>query len=650
MKKKIIISGPALSRSGYGDMARFAIRSLKQYENYFDIYVNITNWGATGNLAEETEDTKFIYSLLEKTQQEAQKNNNQLVMDISLQITIPNEWKKMAAYNIGYTAGIETNMVSPAWLQPSMQMDKIIVISEHAKSSFVNSVFSDNNGNNYKITTPIDVCHFPDRKLEYKIPELDLRHDFNFLLVAQWGPRKNVEQAIFEFINEFKEEEVGLVLKVNQINDSIIDRNKIHNIVNHISSKFPDKKCSIYVLHGSLNEKEMQGLYRHPKIKAILSTTHGEGFGFPLFDASLAELPVVATDWSGHLDFLSIKKEDGSEKKMFAKIDFELKPVLQEHVWPNVIEQGTSWAFPSPSSVRLKMREVYKDTSRFISWAKKLAAYNKEKFLENKVNKKFAQFVLGADIVEVDTKDLPLVSLFASVYNADEFIEQYLEDITRQTIFKEKCELILVNPNSPGNEETVIKQYMEKFPNIKYFKLDSDPGVYDTWNFALKQCSGEFVSNANLDDRKAPWSVEKHAKSLFANKDVDLVYADSFILHEANKRWEDTDLKTQKYNFEQFSLESMLRGNPPHNNPMWRKSLHEKYGWFDQKYKSAGDWDFWLKCAFEGSKFLKINEVLGVYYHNPKGVSTNPEHNSWKRQHEKEIFKKYMTIYQQRNP
>lgn len=645
MKKKIIVSGPALSRSGYGDMARFAIRALKQHEEHFDIYVNITNWGGTGNLAEETEDTKTVYQLIEKTQAEAQKNNNQLIMDISLQITIPNEWKKMAAYNIGYTAGIETNMISPAWLQPSMQMDKIIVISEHAKSSFLNSVFGDEKGNTYKVTTPIEVCHFPDRKLEFSVPDLDLKHDFNFLLVAQWGPRKNVEQAVVEFINEFKEEEVGLVLKVNQVNDSIMDKYRVHGIVESICSKFPDKKCTVTVLHGCMSEKEMQGLYRHPKIKAILSTTHGEGFGFPLFDATLAELPVVATDWSGHLDFLSALNDEGKEKKMFAKIDFELKPIAQEHVWQGVLEAGTSWAYPTASSVRSRMREVFKDRSRFVSWAKKLAAHNREKFSESKVNKKFAQFVLNEEILEVSLDQLPKISIITSVFKGDEFIRPFLEDITRQTIFKDKCELVLVNPNSPGNEEEVIKEYMEKYPNnIVYKKLDSDPGLYACWNIAAKMASGDYLTNANLDDRKSPKFMEELAKKLMLSPECDVVYADNIITNKPNETWEQHS-GNSLYPSEQFSLEAMLRGNPAHCMPMWRKSIHDKHGYFEEKYRSASDWEFWLRCAFAGSKFTKVNKPLGLYYFNPTGVSTNPENNDWKRKEEKEVFKKYMQLF-----
>jgi hypothetical protein len=644
MKKKIVISGPILSRSGYGEMARFAYRSLKAAEEDCEVYLLPTNWGATGNIFELSEEKKEIDSLILKTQQLIQQTKGQPNFDISIQVTIPNEWKKLAPVNIGYTAGIETNGISPAWLQPSMQMDKIIVISEHAKAGFINTVFADERGNRYNVTKPVEVCHFPVRDFKETELKLDFKHDFNFLTVCQWSPRKNVEQTIQAFIEEFGQENVGLVLKINTANDSLLDQESTEIRLKQLLQKFPKRNCSVYLLHGHMSESEMQSLFKHPKIKAIVSSTHGEGFGIPLFEAAYNELPVIATDWSGHLDFLTMKDEDGAEKKMFAKVDYELKPIAQEHVWQGVLEAGTLWAYPLQSHLKSRMREVYKDHNRFKSWSKKLNSHIRKEFTKEKLYDKFYELVSGEKLVRIDTKELPKISIIGSVYDADEFIEGYLEDITSQTIFKEKCELILINANSPGNEEPVIKKYMEKHPNIIYKKLDQDPGIYAVWNMAVKMASGEFLTNANMDDRKAPISIEKHAKALFVAKDSDLVYADSYIVHEPNKKWVEVPRDSQRYNFEQFSAKAMLRGNLPHNNPMWKKSLHEKFGYFNEQYKSASDWEFWLTCVAGGSKFTKINEVLGVYYFNPKGISTNFENFSWKQKEEEEIFEKFSNI------
>ena len=222
--------------------------------------------------------------------------------------------------------------------------------------------------------------------------------------------------------------------------------------------------------------------------------------------------------------------------------------------------------------------------------------------------------------------------------------------IQKSRIFEEKCEWIILNANPEGHdfEEEIIMKYVEKYPNnIIYKRLEEDPGIYDTWNMGIQMATGEYVTNINCDDRRRVDGLEQQAKLLTANEDVDLVYNDSYIVHEPNVMFENVPPGCQRYNFEHFSKEAMLRGNLPHNNPMWRRELHDKFGYFNQYYKSAGDWDFWLRCSFGGAKFKKHPDILGVYYFNPTGMSTNPEHDSWKREHEKEIFQGYLKIFQQ---
>jgi len=373
--KKILINAPLLSASGYGEMSRFAVDVLKDHQDKFDIYVNVLNWGQTGWLFEEDEAYKFIHQLRIKTEQYSQASGGKPQFDMSLQITIPNEWKRMAPINIGYTAGIETTTISPAWYEPSQQMDRIVTISNFSRDVFLNTIFQDQNGNQLRVTTPIDVVHFPYREGSTSPLDLELPAQFNFLTVNQWGPRKNMEQLISAFVDEFRNEDVGLVIKTNQANDSHIDRLRVEEALSQILASKGEKKCRVHLIHGRLTDEEMDGLYRHSKIKAFVTATHGEGFGMPIFEAVNAALPVVATDWSGHLDFLSI-----DDKKMFAKVDYEIKQIHPSHVWKGVMEENTGWAYPNNNSLRAKMREVYKDHGRFKSWANKLAEHNKEKF------------------------------------------------------------------------------------------------------------------------------------------------------------------------------------------------------------------------------------------------------------------------------
>jgi hypothetical protein len=139
MKKKIFVRGPVLSQSGYGEQSRFALRALKSREDLFDIYIQPIPWGQTGWVWEESDFRSWMDEKISATQILMQKK--QLQPDLSLQITIPNEFEKMCPINIGYTAGIETTKVAAQWLQKgNEQVDKILVVSNHAKSTYENTV------------------------------------------------------------------------------------------------------------------------------------------------------------------------------------------------------------------------------------------------------------------------------------------------------------------------------------------------------------------------------------------------------------------------------------------------------------------------------------------------------------------------------
>ncbi len=214
----------------------------------------------------------------------------------------------------------------------------------------------------------------------------------------------------------------------------------------------------------------------------------------------------------------------------------------------------------------------------------------------------------------------PLISIITSVYKGDLFIESFLEDVTRQTVF-DKCELILINANSPGKEDVVIQRYLKKHPNIIYQKLKQDPGLYTVWNEAIKLSSGEFITNANIDDRLACNCYEMHAKALLENPEVALVYSDHYVTQKPNELFEHHSGRLHAY--PEFSLENMIICLPG-NNPMWRKVIHEIVGFFNEKYRSAGDWEMWLRMIRGGAIFKKVHGVYGLYYRNPKGISTAP--------------------------
>ena len=239
MKKKIIVKAPALSASGYGEHARFVLRALRQQEDKYDVYLHNLNWGKTSWIFEDNSERQWIDSLVQKTAEYLQNNKGTARFDISLQVTIPNEFEKIAQINVGITAGIETTKVAPEWLQKCNEMDKIVVVSNHAKYGFENTKYPLVNEKQEHVSdltcnTPIEVVGYPVRQHEPAKIDLELSTDFNFLSVALWGQRKNMERTVLNFLEEFKDEEVGLVLKTSIRGGSTYDKNhclKLHAMV-----------------------------------------------------------------------------------------------------------------------------------------------------------------------------------------------------------------------------------------------------------------------------------------------------------------------------------------------------------------------------------------------------------------------------------
>ena len=246
-KQKVILRGPVLSQSGYGEQARFALRALRSQEDVFDIYIIPTAWGKTGWVSQDNEERAWVDSRIRETQA---YNANGGQFDVSVQVTIPNEWENIAPVNIGYTAGIETTKVSPIWLQKANQMDKIIVVSNHSKDVFENTEYQGQNPNTGQIVslsceTPIEVVNYPVRPVEKTKIQLDLDYDFNYLAISQWGPRKNFTNLINWFIEENFDQEVGLVVKASIENNSIADRKRTETALKKIVTNHGDTKWKI---------------------------------------------------------------------------------------------------------------------------------------------------------------------------------------------------------------------------------------------------------------------------------------------------------------------------------------------------------------------------------------------------------------------
>ena len=394
--KNVLVKAPALSMTGYGEQSRFLLKALRSRTD-IDIFLNNTTWGASNNVSDYEEQTNWIKSLIAKTSKKYREDPD-FKPDMSIQVTVPNQWQNIAPINVGYTAGIETDRVTPSWIESANHMDKVVTISRHSLDVFENTQYDVVNREDeslvaeLKLETPIEYVNYGVKTVKKdRNFKLNLDTDYNFLTVAQLGPRKNIHSLIQAFVNEFKDEKVGLVVKGFMKNNTVKDRSASLNFVKSVASSVENRKCKVYLLHGELTKNQMSALYQSQKTKAYVTTTHGEGFGLPIFEAASHGLPVISPSWSGQTDFLEL-----SEKTtLFCKIPHSLSPVQDHSIWENVIEKEAQWAYMSQEDIQKSLREVYTNHKKYKRKAATLKKKIAESFDENKKLTQLANSVLS---------------------------------------------------------------------------------------------------------------------------------------------------------------------------------------------------------------------------------------------------------------
>lgn len=375
IKPKIVISCPIDTKSGYGHRSRDVVRSLFKYDDKYDIKVIAQRWGDTswGALGNDEIDTKIKNNLIENLTSQP---------DVFIQITVPNEFQKVGKYNIGITAGMETDICPPSWVQGCNNMDLILTSSEHSKKSITDPVYEQKDSNNPNFsqkvqnTTPTEVLfegvdvekYFPHSDTDNVIDDYlhDIKESFAFLFVGHWlkgkygEDRKNVGKMIHVFLDTFSNTKnpPALILKTSCANTSKMDKHEMLSRINELKKQVKGSLPNIYLIHGDLTDDEMNDLYNNPKVKSMISFTKGEGFGRPLLEFSTSKKPMIVSNWSGHLDFISPHSN--------CLINGVLKNVDDSALAENLIIKEAKWFAPFDNEMKNGLKDMYKNYSKYI--------------------------------------------------------------------------------------------------------------------------------------------------------------------------------------------------------------------------------------------------------------------------------------------
>jgi glycosyltransferase involved in cell wall biosynthesis len=384
MKKKILLRAPLLTSSGYGVHCRQVFEWLYNKKD-IELTVECLNWGQTPWLLNEKDLNGLVGKIMECSKKVEPP------YDISFQVQLPDEWDpNLAKKNYGITAVVETTKCSKKWIEKCNKMDGVIVPSVFSKRVLEKSGILD-----------IDVNVIPEYYNHNLLVKQDFKNDkrfdfetnFNFLIIAQLTgqnvetDRKNIFNTIKWICEEFKNNNnVGIVVKTNMGKASKIDRALTTGSIKNVAKitrkgNFP----KIHLLHGNMTEKEIAYLYQHDKIKCITSPTRGEGYGLPLVDAAASGMPVIATNWSGHLDFLEDK---------FLPVKYDLIEIPEQKIDNRIFYKGMKWANPNEKSFKRCLRKVYENYEKYKKIAKNHSATTANKLHKAKIFKKYDKYLM----------------------------------------------------------------------------------------------------------------------------------------------------------------------------------------------------------------------------------------------------------------
>ena len=399
-KPYIVVSCPIDTYSGYGSRARDVVRALMRSDKY-DVKILSQKWGNTPNgfLNENNPEEKKMKDAIIQPQLQRQP-------DVWIQISIPDEFQKLGKFNIGITAGIETDLCDVRFIQGANRMDLILGSSNHSLYALKNSQYEQKDKAGQvvgiiKLETPTDILFegvdlekyfhiepkdLPKTELVKSLDTIDEK--FCFLYVGHWlrgaigEDRKNTGLLVKTFLETFKNKKTApaLILKTMTGPASIMDREAILKKIDAIRKGVNGRLPNIYLLHGDIEDSDVNHLYNHPKVKAMINLTKGEGFGRPLLEFTRSKKPIIASNWSGHLDFLNAE---------FASlVPGEIKPVHESVIQDRLILKESKWFSPDVSFASLLMKDYVNGYKPYEVKGKRLARYCMENFSFEKMQEK----------------------------------------------------------------------------------------------------------------------------------------------------------------------------------------------------------------------------------------------------------------------
>ena len=408
MKNTFVVSCPIDTYSGYGARSRDFVKSLVELDKD-EVKILSQRWGNTtqGFIKNNYKEWGFLEKLIIPRLQEKP--------DYWCMVTVPNEFQPVGKYNIGLTAGIETTVCDIEWLRGCNKMDLILVSSEHSKKVFKDSSFqnSANKGDIVKLEKPIEVLFeggnldtykvikkFKNKELYNQIQSIP--EDFAYLVVGHWmqgdfgHDRKNIALTVKSFYETFKgkENKPALILKTCRVNASIGDKEGIQKRIDEIRSSVDGKDLpSVYLLHGEFTDEEMNEIYNHPKVKSMVSFTKGEGFGRPLLEFSLINKPIIASGWSGHLDFL--------HRDYVALCGGKLIDLHKSVQIKGMLIEGSKWFDVDHNYINHFYNDVFNNYDLWLNKAKDQGKHSRKNYSFDKMTKKISE------LFDKNLKDVP---------------------------------------------------------------------------------------------------------------------------------------------------------------------------------------------------------------------------------------------------